>query len=1145
MLDLEYYHVHTSYSNCLTQPDSTMFIKDYAEEYRRRGQQHVLCLSEHGNRSNVWEQFDLCENFRNDKTNPYDLKPLAAAEVYFVPDRFAETEGHKDDRNFHLVLVAKGMEGFYQLNEAISEANLTGFYKRARVDFDILEKLDYKNFICTTACVAGPVRDENYERLCLQLHEIFKENFYLEVQDHQQQIQKEINTKVLRLYSKYRWPLIFGTDSHYIKPEDAALRKELLLSAKINYGDEDEFILDLPTPEQAYDRLMRQGVLVRARIEEAMENTLILREFEGVKFTKEKKIPNAYPDMSLDERNELYRKLVLTEYTEKAGNPSEEERSELEHEMNTMTETQTADYPLLMKKVVDRGIEYGGVLTKTGRGSGASFATNFAMGFTSINRLTAPVKMYPERFISADRLANGLPDLDLNMANVPAFEQAGKEILGEYGCLPMIAFGTVKTLSAFKLLARARDLDFETSNEISKQIQNYEQDVKHAIENNQDDPEYDVDDDVQIDSYVDEKYLDLISESKQYKGIITSLSPHPCAHLLLDRDIRREIGVIRVKSKSGSKDAVYAAYIDGRTADSYNYVKADFLRVDVVKIIAEAFRQAGLPIMTVDELLKAVEDDKEVWKLYATGITQGLNQVEREKSSQRCMQYKPRNVCELAAFIAAIRPGFKSMLNTFITRTPFAYNIPSLDKLLKTKEIPDSFLMYDEQILQILKASYIPGPDAYACTKAIKKKKAEKVASYKLRFKDGFTKYLKETENASEQKAHEVVEQVWKICEDAAQYMFCSAHSLSMACDSLYVAWLKVHYPYELYLTMLKLYDEKKNTDKISAIIAEMKRYKNITLLSGKWGQDNRDWMADKENQTISQSISSIRYMSKQVAQDLYDLSRQKTAEMGVEYIPAKLNAEGKKVLKQLKTVMKKAYEIADRLSAEEVEDINKKVAKLEEDIWNTPDFLEVQPREVHHVEELNCFTNVLRALQMNTCLDTRQIKILIELGYFSRFGKSGCLMKVYQEFFEGNNKLTKTIKSFMPRLKAIRDYEDYLGLFSDEELPMQQRLISEQENIGLCLSIDPEANKSTYFVRDVDEKWGTTVTLYSISNGKSGKVRFKKDDIRKHPVSPGQMVKIIDGNSSPRYTYKGGHRTQVPGEREYWVKSYSILRPE
>ncbi len=1129
MLDYEPYHVHTCYSNCLTQPDSTMFIKDYAKEFKKRGHK-VLCISEHGNRSNVWEQFDICQAFKNDKNDPYDMTPLAAAEVYFVPDRLAEIEGKKDKRNFHLILVAKDMEGFYQLNEAISEANLTGFYSRARVDFDILGRLDYKHFLCTTACVAGICSDPDYERLACQLHEIFKENFYLEIQDHPQKIQVETNMKILRLYGKYRWPLIFGTDSHYINKEDKELRKELLLSAKINYGDEDEFILDLPTADEAFRRLQDQGVFVRARIEEAMENTLILREFEGVHFTNEKKIPNSYSNLPLDRRNYLYKKTVCDEYIKKDGMPNKEEAAELHAEMDTITSTGTADYFLIMKQIVDKGIEYGGVLTKTGRGSGASFATNYALGFSSINRLHCPVKMLPERFISADRLANGLPDLDLNMANVPAFEKAAKEILGEYGCLPMIAFGTVKTLSAFKLLTRARDIDFEISNTVSKQIQNYELDVKHAIENNSDDPDYDVDDDIQIESYVEEQYLGLVEDSKQYKGIVTSISPHPCAHILLDRDLRREIGVIQVKSKSGNKPAVYAAYIDGRTADAYNYLKADFLRVDVVKIIAETYKLAGLPVMTVDELLAAIKNDQQVWDLYANGFTQGLNQCEREASTKKCMQYKPKNVEELTAFIAGIRPGFKSMINIFLARDHFEYGIPSLDNLLKTKAIPDSFLEFDEQILQILKAAGIPGPEAYATTKAIKKKKVEKVAAEKEKFKAGFTTLLMETEGASEKKAHEVVEQIWTIIENAANYMFCAAHAFSMACDSLYCAWLKVHYPYELYVTMLKLYDEKKNTDKISAIISEMKRYKDIKLLAGKWRQDNRDWTVDKENQTISQSLSSIRFMSKVAAEDLYNLGNQKEAEMGIEYVSATLNKEGKAQKKALTSLLKQP------ISNDKLDDIRKQLDEL----ITKPEYLERETAEIHHKAELNCFTNVLRALQMQTCLDTRQIKILIELGYFEEFGGSGKLMKVYNEFFEGKNKLTKSIKSFNERLDSIRNFESSI---SDEELSIQEKLTSEQENIGLCLSIDPEANPSTYFVRAVDEKWGTTVTLYSISNGRSGNVRFRKDDIRKKPVVPNQIIKILEGNRSPRYTYKGGQRAIIPGEKEYWVKQYSIVK--
>lgn len=1162
MRQFEPYHVHSCYSNCLTAPDSTMFIKDYAKVYRERGHK-VLCMSEHGNRSNVWEQFDICEAFKADKENPYEMTPLAAAECYFVPDRFAEIDGKKDGRNFHLVLVARDMEGFYELNEALSEANLTGFYGKARVDLDILGKLNYKHFLCTTACVAGIVRDENYERLACQLHEIFRDSFYLEVQHHPQQIQVETNMKVLRLYQKYHWPLIYGTDSHYIRKEDKVLRTELLASAGITYGDEDSFDLHLPTADEAFQMLWDQGVLVKARIEEAMENTLIMREFEGVHFTNEKKIPNAYPELPLDRRNYLYKKTVCDEYIKKAGMPSKEEAAELHQEMDTITSTGTADYFLVMKKILDRGVELGGVVTKTGRGSCASFASNYCLNFSSINRLHCPVKLFPERFISADRLVSSLPDIDVNLANLEAFEKAGKEILGEYGCLPMVAFGTVKTLSAFKLLARARDLDFDVANSVSKQIQSYELDVKHALENNSDDPDYDVDDDVQIESYVDDQYLGLIEDSKQYKGIITSLSPHPCGHILLDKDIRREIGVIRVKSKSGNKEPVYAAFIDGKSMDAQNYVKMDMLRVDVVKIIADSFAMAGLPVMTVDELLKDIKDDQRIWDLYKNRFTMGLNQVEREKSSERCSIYKPKNIEELTALIAGIRPGFKSMLSTFINRQRFEYGIPSLDKLLKTEAIPDSFLMFDEQILVILKAAGIPGPDAYAATKAIKKKKYDKVISYKQRFKEGFTKYLKETEGASEEKANEVVEEIWRIIENAASYMFCAAHAFSMACDSLYVAWLKVHYPYELYVTMLKLYNEKKNKDKIAQIISEMKRYKGIKLIPGTFGQDNRDWFVDKENATISQSISSILYMNKEVAEDLYQLGQQEEAEIGVEIIPAKMSAEAKKkaapVKKRLKE-LKKLYQDADKddewtdalMSEEEKEDLEETKTKIAEEgvkleaelkaINDDPASYETQTQEIIHTAKLDCFTNVLRAMQMGCRIKKNQIEILIGLNYFSKFGKTGKLMKIYQEYFEGTNSITKLHKSFEQRLETLRQFEASLP---DEELPAGQRLQTEYENIGLCLSVDPAAPSNLYFVESVDDKYSIRAKLYSVQRGTTGIVRIAKKDYTAQPLQEGLCLKMLEYNMRQKNTFRNGQRIPIPGEKDCWVTRYTIVYRE
>lgn len=1142
MIEYEPYHVHSCYSNALTQPDSTVFIKDYAKAYRERGHK-VLCMSEHGNRSNVWEQFDICESFKNNKDNPYEMTPLAAAEVYFVPDRLPDKEGKKDGRNFHLILVAKNMEGFYQLNEILSEANLSGYYYHARVDFDLLGRLNYKNFLCTTACVAGITKDENYERLACQLGEIFRENFYLEVQHHPQQIQQETNMKVLRLYQKYRWPLIYGTDSHYINKEDKILRTELILSKGITYGDEDSFDLFLPTPQEAFTLFENQGVLTKAKVEEAMENTLILREFEGVHFTREKKIPNAYPEMTLEARNNLYKKTCIDEYVRKAGQPTQEEEKELENEMDAVADTGTADYFLLCKRIVDRGKELGGIITKTGRGSGSSFATNFSLGFTSLNRLHSPVKLYPERFISKERMAAGiLPDLDINLTNVEAFEQAGREILGEYGCLPMINYGTTKTLSAFKMLAKARNLDFTLANEVSKQIKAYELDVKHAIENNTDDPDYNVDDDVHINDYVEDQYLGLIDDSKKYQGIVLSVGPHPCAHLLLDKDIRREIGVIRIK---GDK---IVTYIDGTTADGYGYLKLDLLRVIVVEIIAKTFQRINLPVMDVDELLSKVQNDSDVWNLYAKGFTQGLNQCEQAKATERIMRYKPRNVVELAAFVAAIRPGFKSMLETFISRTPFKYNIPALDDLLKSKEIKDSFLLYDEQVLSILISAAIKASDAYVCLKGIKKKKFDKVEAFKEEFRKGYATYLKETEHATEEEAQKIVDNIWGIIESSASYLFNASHSLCMACDSLYVAWLKAHYPYELYATMLQIFSEKKNKDKIANIISEMKRYKDIRIIPGKFGQDNRDWLIDKENHMISQNLASIRYMSPQVAEDLYRLGSQEEAYIGSEFYTDTLTPEAKKEIAKLKKQLKPLQEKAEAYLANGGDEFDEEFLALYDKGYPLEQRIkQIEADDSSYVSrggekkfyvKFDCFTNVLRAIHMNTCLDARQIEILIGLNYFERFGKTDKLMRVFDYFFNSKDKITKQHKSFNQRLEACRQYESTLA---DCEMQAGLRLRYEMENIGLCISTDPAALTNAYFVTSIDDKYSIKLNLYNIRRGTSGTVKVAKKDYK--TVAEGSCIRIDNYRKSPKYSYNKGVKTIVPGETEIWVTNYKVMQ--
>lgn len=868
------------------------------------------------------------------------------------------------------------------------------------------------------------------------------------------------------MYKKYGWPLFFATDSHYIHHADRQMRKELQLASKIEL-DDSGWDLFLPTAEEAFAMMQRQGVLTKPQIEEAFENTLELREFAGFTYDTTRKFPVSRPDLSQDERNRLYKRMVCNGYIERAGMPNDDEARELHDEMDVITSTGSADYFIGLHDMIERGQELGGILTTTSRGSACSYASNYALGFTSINRLKTPVRMYPERFISADKLKTGMPDIDSNISNLEAFEQAGREIFGEHGCYPMIAYGTCKTLSAFKLLARARDLDFDTSNEISKEIARYEIDLKHARENN-DDPEYDASEDVRIETYIEEKYLPLIEDSKKYQGIVTNLSPHPCAHLVWHGDIESEIGIIRVKSKSGNKEPVFCAYIDGATADKAGFCKIDLLRVDVVKVINDTFKMIGKPVLTADELTEAVKDDPKVWDLYAKGYTMGLNQTEKDKTTERVMRLKPKNTVELAAFVAAIRPGAKTLVDDYVNRVKHTYGIPAMDDLLRLRGATgvtgeSAFLFYDEQILTLAQAAGIEPADAYALTKAIKKKKHDKVAAYREKFVPGFVRYLMEQQGTDPSLAEKTASDVWQIIMNSASYLFCAAHAYAMCLDSLYGAYLKVHAPYEFYATLLKLYTDKGDQDKISKIVREMRRYANIRLTVGKFGEDNRSWYMNKEAGTISQAISSVKYVSAIAADDLYHLKDRK----------------------------------------------------------------------------FETFTDLLRALQMETSLNARQIDTLIEVGYFSEFGGRAKLASIVREFRDGKNKVTKTVKSWEKRMESIRDFEK---AEENKDYAIEDVVRSEYNLLGMCLSSDANMNSEEYFVQEIDDRFSVNLRLYSIRRGTSGVMRIRKPTYERKPLKVGDVLCVKDWDKRPRMIFREGKRVPIPGEDEFWLIEYDVI---
>ena len=431
--------------------------------------------------------------------------------------------------------------------------------------------------------------------------------------------------------------------------------------------------------------------------------------------------------------------------------------------------------------------------------------------------------------------------------------------MGEDSSYEMIAYGTLKPKAAWKMYARSQNVDFQIANDVSEQIERYEKALKHAPEDEKDS--------VDVFDYIEPQYKDLFLKSKHYLGVISHVTPHPCATLLYQGNIREEIGLINVKG-------VICCIMDGKWAEEYKFLKNDWLKVSVVDLISRIYKRIGIPRHTVNELLAMCPPDDPVWDIYKKSCTLGVNQVEQAGTSKRVSMYAPINISELCAFVAAIRPGFKSMYKIFEERKPFSYNIKALDDLIQTPEMPSSFILYQESSMAVLNYAGIPMSECYEIIKNIAKKRVKKVLKYKEQFVEGFEHVLREQEGKSEADAATVAAEVWQILEDSSQYSFNASHSYCVAIDSLYCAYLKTYYPLQFYETFLRVMEDKGDKERMNAGKAEAEDYFKITFPPFRYGQDNRAITADLQNRSITNSLSSIKGFSADLGSLFYECSQ-------------------------------------------------------------------------------------------------------------------------------------------------------------------------------------------------------------------------------------------------------------------------------
>lgn len=815
------YHKHTRYSLI----DTHIAMEEYFKRAKELGHRNYF-TTEHGYAGSIFEAVKL--------GNKYNINVYFAIEAYIVLDNKL-----KDRSNYHVMIIAKTDKARKKINALNSDAHEFGYYYKARWSLSDLLKLSTEDVYITSACTLGILKDDKgFKEIFIPLYKHFGKNLLLEVQSHNHQMQIAHNKNILKISKEYNLDIIHANDSHYIYPKQGKDRLGWLKGKGVNYGDEDNFILDYPDYETIIERYKKQGILNSEQIKQSLDSTLLFDNLETIQINKNIKMPNIYTELSPYQRYEkltdIIKKKWRTESSKIDKSKWKEYRDAIKFEMDIIKETNdkihTADYFLLNYEVIKKAKnEYEGVLTDTGRGSAVSNFTNKLLDFTGIDRVALNVPIFPTRFLSKSRLLDtmSMPDIDFNLKDPEPFVRATKDLLGEDGCYWMLSYGTMQESEAFRNLCRNENIDYNKFNPIAKDL----------------------------DSYRNNKYWGkLIKESDKFIGSINNVSRHPCSVLLMNENIREEVGLIR----SGD-DMV--AVITSDESDEWKYLKNDYLTVTVVALIDDTFKLVGIPTPNVKELIELL--DYKVWDIYKKGITSTLNQTSTEYSRKLIMKYKPKSYEELSMFVAAIRPGFASLLNGFLNRDEYSSGIDVLDKLLVSS---NNYLLYQESIMLFLVWLGIPEDDTYSIIKNIAKKKY-----MKAEYKKEFYELRERLSKGWIDKVGDLngFDKAWKVVEDNAFYSFNASHSLSTAIDSLYGAYLKANYPFEYYTVA---FNEYENNIVMTSRLSKELEYFNITLNPPQFRYSKEDYTIDKSNNSIYKGMKSIKYMNADVSHKLYNL---------------------------------------------------------------------------------------------------------------------------------------------------------------------------------------------------------------------------------------------------------------------------------
>jgi DNA polymerase III subunit alpha len=793
-------HVHSEYSLL----DGANRISNLVKACQA-DEQPAIALTDHGNMFGAVELHKAC--------SAGGIKPIIGCEVYVAEHSRKLPHSRRENRYYHLTLLARTTEGYNNLIKLASLAYTEGLHFRPRIDKELLARHS-AGISCLSGCLGSEVnqlflkgKEKEAAEVAGGLRDLFgKDHFWLELQRNGISDQDRANENLIRIAQELGSPLVATNDIHYLRAEDCRAQDVLLcINTGARRDDENRFRFDTDT---LYFHTREQMAAMFSDIPEALKATMDV--VDQVTMDMGPLFGNYHLPVFTSETSEdpieLFDRIcgegLQRLYAHKTGQGTDlkaaEERFRMEREV--IVDMGFVSYFLIVWDLITWARK-NGIAVGPGRGSAAGSIIAYLMDITRVDPLEYDLLF--ERFLNKERVS--MPDIDIDFCKEgrEAVIKYTREKYGSDHVAQIGTFGTMASRTVIRDVGRVLDLPLKDVDMIAKKVPAGPGAPSLAVA-------LDEDKDLLALQKEHPEWTELFDLSRSLEGLARHVSTHAAGIVIADKPIDQYVPLWTQQGEVATQWA-------GPLLEELGLLKMDYLGLRTLTIIERCLKYIALGGGQAPDLLQLPLDDAKTYELLMQGDTEGIFQLESDGMKRLIQGIKPDCFNDLIAILALFRPGplESGMADMFTNRKHGREEIealhPSVDPLLA-----DTYgcIVYQEQVMLI--SSELSGFSlnlADNLRKAMGKKKPEIMEKFSAEFVEGAVK-----NGCSESVALDI----WANIVKFGGYGFNKSHSTAYALISYQTAYLKAHHRIEFLAANLSC--EMSDSGKLKKLLDDGRR---------------------------------------------------------------------------------------------------------------------------------------------------------------------------------------------------------------------------------------------------------------------------------------------------------------------------------